>query len=98
MAQSKIIYTVIQSEPVSSKLLMIAIPHMGVLGTGAILLGATVRWKIAKRRFKRRTITGLEWFPSYAAGIFTKCFEWVALVVARLLIFGGILLILASSV
>ena len=67
------------------------------LGVVLILAGAVIRYKIGKRKFNRRSITGLELFPSYGKGIATRFMESVATIIAKLMILTGILLILANT-
>lgn len=69
---------------------------MILLGFGQMALGGFIRFKIGRRKFKRRTITGSEWFPgySYERVIFTKTWEGVAVLLAAFSTFIGFVLIL----
>lgn len=70
---------------------------MAPCGVGVIMIGLVIRFKIGKRRFSRRGMTGLEWFPSYGQAIITKLIEGLFMIIAKLLILSGILFILGAS-
>ncbi len=73
--------------------------HLLSIFTGPALmaLGLAIRYRIAKRKFLRRSMTGLEYFPSYGAAIITRVVEGLARLVATLMIMAGIVLLLAGG-
>jgi hypothetical protein len=66
-------------------------------GPALIALGLAIRYKIAKRKFLRRSMTGLEYFPSYGAAIVTRFVEGLARLVAFVMIVVGIVLLLSAA-
>ena len=68
------------------------------IGPVLILIGCAIRFKIAKRKFLRRSMTGLEYFPSYSAALVTRFVEGFARVVATLMILAGIVLFLGATI
>lgn len=78
---------------------MLHFPGMEYIGMFLILLGIFMRWKVGQRRFKRRTITGVEWFPSssFTMVILTRTLESLAVILGKVLILVGILIFLAAS-
>ncbi len=63
---------------------------MKVLGVVLIVIGVIIRYSVGKRRFNRRTITGLEVFRSYERAWLTRFGEGVLRLIALLLIVSGI--------
>ena len=68
------------------------------IGPVLILIGLAIRFKIAKRKFLRRSMTGLEYFPSYSAAIVTRFVEALGRVVATLMILAGVILFLGATI
>jgi hypothetical protein len=58
---------------------------------GCVVVGLTVllsgwcRYQINGRRFRRRTITGAERFPSYGSAVFVRLWEGLVMSVATVL-------------
>ena len=63
---------------------------------GAILLiaGLFIRYQIGKRRFNRRSITGLAIYSSYLRGLIMGIIETLFNVIGAILIIAGLLSIL----
>lgn len=59
--------------------------------TGIILLiiGFALNYTINRRRFNRRSITGVELFRSYEQALFIRGIEGVIVLIARVLITSG---------
>jgi hypothetical protein len=68
------------------------------VGPVLILIGCAIRFKIAKRKFLRRSMTGLEYFPSYSAAVVTRLVEAMARAVATLMILAGVVLFLGATI
>ncbi|HVU97765.1 MAG TPA: hypothetical protein VHE34_21220 [Puia sp.] len=77
---------------------MIHFHHMVLHGLLLILIGLFIRFKVGQRRFKRRTVTGMELYSSYAKGVITRCLEGVAAFSGRILILVGLVLVIAGTV
>lgn len=58
-----------------------------------MLIGIVIRYIIGRRRFNRRTIAGTEGFSSYEKAVFVTFSERIMMLVAKLLLVGGLLLI-----
>ena len=71
---------------------------MRILGFLAFGLGFVLNYVIAKRKFNRRTMTGMEGFKSYERAWLIPFIERVVRILAILLIIGGILLIIITFV
>ncbi|MEZ2337298.1 hypothetical protein AB6735_16765 [Mucilaginibacter sp. RCC_168] len=66
-----------------------------ILVTNAGMKGLAIfKYWIGRRRFYRRSITGLEGFKSYEQMRLIRFIEWLGVIFANLLIMGGILLFL----
>jgi hypothetical protein len=61
-----------------------------------ILAGLFIRYKIAQRRFNRRSMTGLQWFPSYGNAVITRFLEGLATTIGKIMIFIGVLCLLSG--
>ncbi|WEK21321.1 MAG: molybdenum ABC transporter permease [Candidatus Pedobacter colombiensis] len=61
-----------------------------VIGIIAVLLGITIRYFIGRRKFNRRTITGLQGFSSYERAVGITFIEKVFNLIGLLLILGGL--------
>ena len=70
---------------------------MAVTGVLMILVGLVVRYKIGRRRFNRRSITGLEMFSSYGRGVIVRLVEGIVGFLARVSIWVGLALVLAEA-
>lgn len=59
---------------------------------GLILLavGIFIRYRVGKRKFNRRAITGVETFSSYESSVLTRFLERIAGLIALLLIVLGL--------
>jgi len=77
---------------------MLHFRHMILVGMGLVFFGLLIRYQVGKRRFNRRSITGMELFSTYGKGIVTKILEGFANLLGRLLILLGIALIFAASI
>ena len=62
-----------------------------ILGIVLISAGLAIRYKIRQRKFKRRSLAGLEWFPSYGKAVITRLWEGIAFFLAGLMIAAGLL-------
>jgi hypothetical protein len=58
------------------------------------LLGFIIKYWIGKRKFNRRTITGVEGFRSYEQMKLVRFIEWLGLLIGNILIIIGVLLFL----
>lgn len=67
-----------------------------VLGPLLFLAGVVIRYKISERRFNRRSITGIEIFPTHRNSVTTRVREGCAGLLAKIFIFLGIIFILAQ--
>lgn len=65
------------------------------LTTGMILaaIGLFIRYQIGRRRFNRRSITGLQQFPSYNRFIVTVIIENLIYFIGSLCLWAGLLLL-----
>jgi hypothetical protein len=68
---------------------------MKTLTTGMILtaIGLFIRYQIARRRFNRRTINGLQQFPSYHRFMLTVIIERVIYIIGTLCLWAGLALL-----
>lgn len=57
-------------------------------------IGLLLRYWIAKRRFNRRALTGLQQYPNYHSAMLTSFIERLAKIIGTILIIGGIILYL----
>jgi hypothetical protein len=69
-----------------------------IFGPLLMIAGFIIRFKISEKRFNRRSITGIEIFPSYKKAVTTQAKEGCAGILAKMLIFIGIVFILAQWV
>lgn len=69
-----------------------------IVGLALIITGWAIRYKINQRRFYRRGPAGLEWFSSYRRAVLTRFIEGLAGILGKLLIFFGILSLLAGFI
>jgi hypothetical protein len=76
---------------------MISYQHAAAWGIFLVVTGIVVCYKIGKRRFNRRNLAGLEWFPSYSRAVLTRLAEGLFGLLAKLMILTGLLLLLAAS-
>jgi hypothetical protein len=76
---------------------MISYHYSAAWGIFLLLAGASIRYKIGKRRFNRRNLAGLEWFPSYRRAVLTRLVEGLFSLFAKLMILAGLLLLLIAS-
>lgn len=69
--------------------------NFSVLSTGILLLlvGLTIRYIIGKRRFKRRTIGGMQVFKNYSKSLLVPIIEGLGIIISLIMILGGIALI-----
>ena len=71
---------------------------MRIIGLAMLVDGLTVNYIIARRRFNRRSITGLEGFKSFEDAWLTRLAEKVGSLVAKLFILIGIFILVLSIV
>jgi hypothetical protein len=69
-----------------------------VTGPCLVILGMVIRYAIGKRRFNRRNQVGMELFPSYGQAIVTRMAEALGRIIGALLVFVGIVLLLARTI
>lgn len=67
-------------------------------GPTFIVLGLVIRYAVGKRRFNRRNQFGMELFSSYGPGVVTRIAEALGRITWALLIFVGIVLLLARTI
>lgn len=66
--------------------------RMTVYGMILITTGLLLRYRIAKRRFNRRALTGLQQYPNYHTALLTTFTERLVKAIGTILIIGGIIL------
>jgi hypothetical protein len=76
---------------------MIRIHHPLLFGVLLIAYASFRLYRIAKRRFNRRTITGISLYPSYRRSLLTRLKEGLGTLLAVLLLLAGILFFLIGS-
>ena len=69
---------------------------MRIIGLAMLVAGFTVNYVIARRRFNRRSITGLEGFKSFENAWLTRLVERFGSLVAKLFILIGISILVLS--
>jgi hypothetical protein len=69
--------------------------HYDIIPCGLLLLviGLFIRYQIGKRRFNRRSITGLQQFSSYGAGVLTILAESMIYFIGTIILWAGIFLL-----
>jgi hypothetical protein len=70
--------------------------HLFLAGLILLGFGTIIRLRIGRRRFRRRTLTGLQRFPTYENSLVTRAGEGCAGVVGALFLLAGLLLTLAG--
>lgn len=68
-----------------------------ILGWVALVIGIALKYLIGRRRFNRRTPTGMQPFKSYEAAMATGFLEWIFGIVATLLVLGGLFFIIFGT-
>ena len=68
----------------------------GLFGVGLFIAGCVINYRIGRRRFSRRSITGMEVFRSYEHAWGTRLLERVGRLIAFLLIIAGLMIVLGS--
>lgn len=61
-----------------------------------LVVGFLINYIISRRRFYRRSITGMQVFKSYEQAWITRWIERIGRLIAFLLIIGGLILFLGS--
>ena len=74
--------------------IMHTIHHPLTLSAICVMIGLILRYTVAKRRFNRRTITGLQFYETYDQGLITRFMEGVARLIGTLLLLAGVVLAL----
>lgn len=69
---------------------------MRIIGLAMLVAGITVNYIIARRRFNRPSMSGLEGFKSFEDARLTRLAEKVGSLVAKLFIFIGIFILVLS--
>ena len=64
------------------------------LGAALFITGWVIRYKIGERKFKRRGMAGLEYFPSYRFALVTRFLEGVAGAIAKICMVVGMALVI----
>ena len=72
--------------------------YMYIIGLAMLVIGFTINYIIARRKFNRRSITGLEEFKSFEDAWLTKLIETFGSLVAKLFILIGIFILVLSIV
>ena len=62
-------------------------------GCALFVIGVALRLKIGQRRFRRRGVAGLEYFPSYRRALVTRFLEGIVGAAAKLFMIVGALLV-----
>lgn len=75
---------------------MHTVHHPLALGAICVIIGLILRYKVAKRRFNRRNITGLQFYETYDQGLVTRFMEGFARFVGPLLLLVGTVLVLGA--
>lgn len=68
--------------------------YLIILAILAIVLGIIMRCYVAKKRFNRRTIGGMQMFSSYEKGVATTIFERIIKFVGTLLLIAGMIFLI----
>ena len=69
---------------------------MRIVGSVILTVGLVIHYVIARRKFNRRAITGVETFSSFEKAKITRLVEGLGKLISRLLILGGLVLIVVS--
>ena len=72
--------------------------YMYIIGLAMLVVGFTINYIIARRKFNRRSITGLEEFKSFEDAWLTRLAENFGSLVAKLFILIGIFILVLSIV
>ena len=72
--------------------------YMYITGLAMLVVGFTINYIIARRKFNRRSITGLEEFKSFEDAWLIKLIETFGSLVAKLFILIGIFILVLSIV
>ena len=72
------------------------ITNVQIYGIVAIVIGLFIRYQVGRRRFNRRNGAGVQQFGSYNKALMTTATERLFIIVAGLLLIGGIILILVE--
>lgn len=69
--------------------------HSSIVPLGLLLvaIGLFIHYQIAKRRFNRRGIAGLQQFASYGVGLLTTIIETIFHLIGTLILWAGIFLL-----
>lgn len=59
------------------------------IGIILLIIGFALNYTVNRRRFNRRSITGVELFRSYEQALFIRGIEGVIILIARVLITSG---------
>lgn len=74
-------------------------PYMfRIIGGIFIIVGLVIRYAIGRRKFNRRTMTGIEGFKSYRRAVTITFAERLARFLANILIIIGIFAILSTMI
>lgn len=68
--------------------------HIVVIAWTVVIIGILMRYYVAKKRFKRRAITGMQLFGSYEKAVAITVFERFLKLVGTLLILLGIIVLI----
>jgi len=70
--------------------------YTGLTGVAMLIAGCFINYRIGRRRFNRRAVTGIEIFRSYGHKWSTRLFERIGRLIAFLLIVFGLMIALGS--
>lgn len=70
--------------------------NIRIIGIVLIIVGFFINYRIARRRFYRRSITGLERFKSFERSWVIRSLESLGRLAAKLFILAGLVCILVS--
>ena len=70
--------------------------YTALTGAAMFIAGCFINYKIGRRRFDRRAITGVEVFRSYRHQLSSRLFERIAKIIGYALIIFGIMIFLGS--
>lgn len=68
--------------------------HFNIYAICFIAIGLLIRYFIAKRRFNRRGIGGLQHYSSYGVGLVTTIVEWLFKWLGNILLIAGIFMLI----
>ncbi len=66
--------------------------HLTIYAIILLAIGLLLRYIIAKRRFNRRCIAGMQYFKSYWVALVTTILERIINIIATLMIIGSIII------